>query len=191
MCSHVEHCAQRALQATLAQTQFCFCIAAEALHPMAPHLTPIEQHKLIEWRQKLTPIQVHQKLPALRARRNIQCPDLTAVRKFLKGNTHRRGAVQTRGAKRKWTRAHVLTANRVRRQKIKLQFMRRSLSYPDRWRSGQISTGSDRFPSTCSLSVYHDARGNVVNVDCIRGEIAEGLQFGSVIHSSKLVLNQF
>ena len=86
---------------------------------MAPHLTFIAQDKLIEWGQKFTPIQVHQKLQAFRARRNIQCPDLTAVRKFLKGKAHRRGAVETRGAKRKWTRAHVLTANRMRRQKIK------------------------------------------------------------------------
>ena len=41
------------------------------------------------------------------------------MRKFLNGKPHRRGAVETRGAKRKWTRAHVLTANRMRRQKIK------------------------------------------------------------------------
>ena len=41
------------------------------------------------------------------------------------------------------------------------------------------------------LSVCHDALGNVVNVDCIRGESAAGVQFGSVIRSSKLVLNQF
>ena len=74
---------------------------------------------MLQWRRKFTPIQIHAKLAAQRTRRNTAFPDLTAVRKFLKGKTHRRSAVETRGAKTKWTRAHVMAANRMRRQKIK------------------------------------------------------------------------
>ena len=53
---------------------------------------------MLQWRRKFTPIQIHAKLAAQRTRRS---------------------AVETRGAKTKWTRAHVMAANRVRRQKIK------------------------------------------------------------------------
>ena len=55
----------------------------------------------------------------MRSRRRIVAPDLTVIRKFLKGKTHRRGKVETRGAKPKWTRANVLAANRARRKSIK------------------------------------------------------------------------
>ena len=96
-----------------------FFAASVSLKHMAPHLTLAEQDTLMEWRQKFTPIQIHCKLQRLRARRIIACPKLTAVRKFLKSKTHRRGAVETRGAKSKWTRAHVLAANRERRKRIK------------------------------------------------------------------------
>ena len=95
-----------------------FCATSVPLKHTAPHLTLAEQDTLMEWRQKVTQIQIHYKLQRLRARRNIAYPDLTAVRKFLKGKTHRRGAIETRGAKSKWTRAHVLAANRERRKRI-------------------------------------------------------------------------
>ena len=103
----------------ISSSSIYFCATSVPLKHMAPHLTLAEQDTLMEWRQKFTPIQIHYKLQRLRARRNIACPDLTAVRKFLKGKTHRRGAIETRGAKSKWTRAHVLAANRERRKRIK------------------------------------------------------------------------
>ena len=53
-----------------------------------------------------------------RQRQRVRPPNLTVIRKFLKGKTHRRGVVETRGAKRKWTRANVLKANRARIAKI-------------------------------------------------------------------------
>ena len=96
-----------------------FFATSVPLKHMAPHLTRTERDTLMDWRQKFTPIQIHYKLQRLRARRNIACPDLTAVRKFLKGKTHRRGAIETRGAKSKWTRAHVSATNRERRKRNK------------------------------------------------------------------------
>ena len=67
---------------------------------------------MLQWRRTFTPIQIHVKLAAQRARRNIPSPDVIAVRNFLKGKTQRRSAVETRGAKTKWTRAHVMVALR-------------------------------------------------------------------------------
>ena len=62
---------------------------------------------------------IHTKLEEMRDRRGVQTPNVTVVRKFLKGKTHKRGRVETRGRKKKWTRANVLAANRVRRSRIK------------------------------------------------------------------------
>ena len=59
---------------------------------MAPHLTGKEQEQLMEWRRKgCTPIEIHAKLVGCRGGKGIKAPDLTVVRKFLKGKTHRRG----------------------------------------------------------------------------------------------------
>ena len=66
-----------------------------------------------------TPVQIHEKLSKCRARKNIVCPDLTNIRKSLKGQTHRRGKVETRGRKRVLTKKQVLKVNSTRKKLIK------------------------------------------------------------------------
>ena len=68
---------------------------------MAPHLTPAELdfvHRQAHLGK--TPVQIHALLTARRARKGISTPDLTALRKVVKGSTYKRGPKETRGRKR-------------------------------------------------------------------------------------------
>ena len=87
---------------------------------MAPHLTLAEQDSIVKWKAagNSTPV-IHTKIKASRQRIRVAPLDITVVRRFLKGKTHRRGVVEKRGRKRSWTRANVLKANAVRKDKIK------------------------------------------------------------------------
>jgi hypothetical protein len=87
---------------------------------MAPHLTTAEQDKLLEWNKKgFTPIQTHAKLEAARERKGIEPHNLTSVRKFLKGKTHRRARIETRGRGRTYTLANVRAMNKARKDLVK------------------------------------------------------------------------
>jgi hypothetical protein len=62
-----------------------------------------------------TPIEVHKALGTKRARKGVPAPNLTNVRKVLKGLTYKRGGVETRGRKLKLSKANVRKMNSVRR----------------------------------------------------------------------------
>jgi hypothetical protein len=62
-----------------------------------------------------TPIEVHKALSTKRARKGVPAPNLTNVRKVLKGLTYKRGGVETRGRKLKLSKANVRKMNSVRR----------------------------------------------------------------------------
>ena len=87
---------------------------------MAPHLTLAEQDAIVKWaaKHKKAPF-IHSKITAARERRDIEPLDITVIGRCMRGQTHRRRAVETRGRKRSWTRAIVLKANAVRKEKIK------------------------------------------------------------------------
>ena len=68
---------------------------------MAPHLTPAELDYVDSLRGSHTPMQIHALLGRQRMQSNIKPLCLTAVRKVLRAVTHRRGAVETRGRKRR------------------------------------------------------------------------------------------
>lgn len=83
---------------------------------MAPHLTPGE----LDWLHQQTaagktPVQVHALLRARRARQRKDAPDLTNVRRVLRGKTYRQGLVETRGRKRSLSRRMVLSMDRARK----------------------------------------------------------------------------
>jgi hypothetical protein len=87
---------------------------------MAPHLTRVEQDKLLSWKNaNVTVIDMHGRLEKRRERQGIDAPDLTTVRKFLKGKTHRRGRVDKRGQTPIFSRRNVLAMNRARVTLIK------------------------------------------------------------------------
>jgi hypothetical protein len=104
------------LLTSLATTRLAINFAA-----MAPHLTPAELDKIRVWhgKSKLAPVQVHEKLLAWRTRRGLDCPDLTNVRRVLRGESYRQGLVETRGKKRLITRRQVLAMNAKRKELVK------------------------------------------------------------------------
>ena len=87
---------------------------------MAPHLTLLELDKLRKWSSDgLTPIQMHARLKSLRDRRSVVAPNLTNIRKVLKGNTYRLSKAETRGRKKALTRAMVRRLNATRKRLAK------------------------------------------------------------------------
>ena len=78
-------------------------------HGMAPHLTLAELDFINEKKQDgLTPVQIHARSAAQRTKKKIATPHLTNVRKAPKGKVCKRGRVETRGRRPKFTRAMVL-----------------------------------------------------------------------------------
>ena len=87
---------------------------------MAPNLSGKEQDQAMEWRRKgCTPIDIHRKLVRARGGKGLEAPCLTAVRKFLKGKTHRRGSMETRGRKCTYSMANIRRMNKVRKELVK------------------------------------------------------------------------
>ena len=86
---------------------------------MAPHLSAAEQDRALQaMARNSTPLQIYDMLERTRVRRGIQMVNLTVVRRFLKGATHKRGRKETRGRKRVYSRRNVLTMNAARRKFI-------------------------------------------------------------------------
>jgi hypothetical protein len=83
---------------------------------MVAHMTAKELEFITKLKSKKmgTP-QIHKRLAAQRARRGEELPDITAIRRFLAGTTHKRGAKETRGRKRTYSPANVRTMNKVRK----------------------------------------------------------------------------
>ena len=82
---------------------------------MAPPLTAAEQDMLVAWNQGgMRTHEIRDELVRLRRARGLNAPDDTTIRRFLRGRTHKRGAIETRGRKRTWSRSNVLKANQVR-----------------------------------------------------------------------------
>ena len=87
---------------------------------MAPHLTGSELDQIQKlWAQSKTPTQILAAITKERSRNGIEAPKIRAVHKALRGVTHRRGIVETRGRKRSWKPSQVQRAYRVRKQIIK------------------------------------------------------------------------
>ena len=87
---------------------------------LMPHMSPTEQGEVLKWARegKKSPF-ICSKIAASRRRRPVAPLDITNIRRFLRGKTHRRGAIETRVRKRSWSRANALKANTVRKEKIK------------------------------------------------------------------------
>ena len=68
---------------------------------MAPHLSADELDDIFRLRNEgQSPAEIHTWLETRRGRRGIPAPNITNIRKVLKGQSYRRGHVQTRGRKR-------------------------------------------------------------------------------------------
>jgi hypothetical protein len=69
---------------------------------MGRHLTDSELDQLVAWQAAgVTTPAMHERLAKQRRRTRQEVPDITTVRRALKGTTHKRGRSETRGRKRK------------------------------------------------------------------------------------------
>jgi hypothetical protein len=67
---------------------------------------------------RTTPLEIWKKLKAARSKRKVAPPDLTSVRRFLKGKTHRQDIEENRGRTPTFTRRNVLKMDKVRKELI-------------------------------------------------------------------------
>ena len=82
---------------------------------MGKHFTGSELDKILESHAKgRKPIQIQTEIACLRRRARQPGPDLTSIRRALKGKTHKRGMVERRGRKRKLTARNVTTPDKAR-----------------------------------------------------------------------------
>ena len=88
--------------------------------PMAPHLSLAEQDLALSGLTAgKTASQIFAMVTKKRVARGVAMVNITVIRRFLRGRTHRRGKVETRGRKRSLTRRNVLAMDTARRRSIK------------------------------------------------------------------------
>ena len=87
---------------------------------MGKHFSPTELDNFQSWKsESLSPMQIHARLVRERKRAKKQGPDLTTVRRFLNGKSHKRSPVESRGRKCVLSDANLNAMNRVRKKLIK------------------------------------------------------------------------
>ena len=117
---------------------------------MAPHLKAEELDEMFRLRNEgQTPIEIHAWLEAKRGQEDIAAPNVTNVRKALKGQSFRRGQVETRGRKRKLSRRVVLKLDRTRKELIEKAKNEKEVHWGDVLRRARVrahaSTASRAF----------------------------------------------
>jgi hypothetical protein len=87
---------------------------------MGKQITPAEREVARRLAgNKIEPVAIHAKLNTKRAKQHVPLLDLTSVRRFLRGLTHRVDKQETRGRKRVYSRKNVSKMNRERKALIK------------------------------------------------------------------------
>jgi hypothetical protein len=86
---------------------------------MGKHLTPVELDRAFKLKaQSKMPNAILKDLSKKREKRGEQPPDITTLRRALKGKTHRRGRQETRGAKKVLTASHLRALDSTRKKLI-------------------------------------------------------------------------
>ena len=87
---------------------------------MAPHLSLAEQDLALSgFTAGKTTSQIFAMVAKKRVARGVAMVNITVIRRYLRGRTHRRGKVETRGRKRSFTRRNVLAVDAARQRLIK------------------------------------------------------------------------
>ena len=86
-----------------------------------------------------SPIEISTWLDAARKRKGDMAPNLTAVRRALKGKSHKRGVPETRGRKRKLTKQQVRKLNTVRKNLLKKACSESKVTYKQILRVGRLA----------------------------------------------------
>jgi hypothetical protein len=107
---------------------------------MAPHLTAQELDHMREMLGKRkTPTEIHTWLVKTRSRKGILAPNLTNVRKTLKGNTYKSGTAETRGVKRTLSRKQILKLDGIRKRLLKKKDSEEKVTWPLILRVGRLA----------------------------------------------------
>ena len=107
---------------------------------MAPHLTAQELDHMREMLGKRkTPTEIHTWLVKTRSRKGILAPNLTNVRKTLKGNTYKSGMAETRGVKRTLSRKQILKLDGIRKRLLKKKDSEEKVTWPLILRVGRLA----------------------------------------------------
>ena len=86
---------------------------------MGMHFTDQELDDMHQWKSVgKTPLQICEKMTAARQKRGLRAPDITAVRRALKGKPFKRSTVETRGRKRSLTDANLKALDRARERPV-------------------------------------------------------------------------
>ena len=86
---------------------------------MAPHFSKVELDVASCMAHNgATPTEIHRHFSQLRTKRGLIAPDLTTVRRALRGVTHKRGLKETRGAKVKLTPKQLRRLDSIRKELI-------------------------------------------------------------------------
>ena len=86
---------------------------------MAPHFSKHELDAAFSMAQKdSTPTEIHRHFTRLRTKRSLAAPDLTTVRRALRGATHKRSMKERQGPKVKLTPVQVCRLNAARKDLI-------------------------------------------------------------------------
>ena len=86
---------------------------------MGKHLTPVELDRAFSLKaQGKVPNDILKDLSKWRKKKGEQPPDITTLRRALKGKTHRRGRQETRGSKKVLTAAHLRALDSTRKKLI-------------------------------------------------------------------------
>ena len=124
-------------------------------HGKAPHLTLAELAFINEKKQDgLTPVQTHARLAAQRTNKKIATPHSANVRKASKGKVYKRGRIETRGRRPKFTRAMVLRMDVARKKLIKQAGNQRDVRWDDLRRSARVPEGHRNTLETAGDILY-------------------------------------
>ena len=125
---------------------------------MAPHLSDAELALLRAWlTEGRRPSSIWQLLRERRLSAGVQPLGLTAVRKALKGKTHKKSGVETRGRKRKLSARAVRAIDAKRKELISKAGGRREVTWPEVLRKARVkpvhSTTARRALSAAGIPV--------------------------------------
>ncbi len=117
----------------------CVCVCVSFVCTMRKQFTDAELDKILKWKaDSRTPIEIHNQLVKDRKRLKQKGPDLTTVRRFLKGSTHQRSATETRGRKRALTPTNLKTMDRVRDELLTKADCEREISWDEVIRKARV-----------------------------------------------------
>ena len=113
-----------------------------------PQLSNVELDRMFKLASKgATPGEIQEKLEKTRERRGEAGPDLTSVRRALRGDTHQRGRKETRGAKPGLTSVQLRRLNSKRKELIRTAKKEKEVHISDVMEAAQVDHVA---PSTVS-----------------------------------------